>query len=65
MPRKVEFRVEDIGESRPDDPKGRGVGRELTTTAGYPNIDMEKLPSRTAAGAAILRIGGLADARRR
>ncbi|MBH63520.1 MAG: 16S rRNA (guanine(527)-N(7))-methyltransferase RsmG [Alphaproteobacteria bacterium] len=42
-------------------PKGQDVGRELTAVAKYPNIRVDKLPSRTAPGAAILRIKGLAN----
>jgi len=42
-------------------PKGQDVGRELTAIAKYPNIDVDKLSSRTAPGAAILRIKGLAN----
>ncbi len=45
-------------------PKGRDVERELTMAANYPSIDVDRLPSRTAAGATILRIGGLADGER-
>jgi len=42
-------------------PKGQDVEHELTAIAKYPNIDVDKLPSRTASGAAILRIKGLAN----
>ena len=42
-------------------PKGQDVEYELTAIAKYPNIDVDKLPSRTAPGAAILRIKGLAN----
>ena len=47
-------------------PKGQDVGAELTKITRYANIDVDRLPSRTAAGAAVLRIeglgtGGLAD----
>ena len=42
-------------------PKGQDVEHELTAIAKYPNIDVDKLPSRTAPGAAILRIKGLAN----
>ena len=42
-------------------PKGQDVERELTAIAKYPNIDVDKLPSRTAPGAAVLRIKGLAN----
>ena len=42
-------------------PKGQDVERELTAIAKYPNIYVDKLPSRTAPGAAILRIKGLAN----
>lgn len=42
-------------------PKGQDVGRELTAVTKYPNIHMDKLPSCTDPGAAILRIRGLAN----
>ena len=42
-------------------PKGQDVARELTAVAKYPKIHVDKLPSRTAPGAAILRIKGLAN----
>ncbi len=40
-------------------PKGQDVGSELGRITKYANIDIDRLPSRTAAGAAILRVGGL------
>ena len=40
-------------------PRGQDVERELTLIAKYTNIIVDKLPSRTAPGAAILRIKGL------
>ena len=39
--------------------KGQDVARELTAAPKYPNMHVDKLPSRTAPGAAILRIKGL------
>lgn len=42
-------------------PKGQDVGRELTAITKYPNIHMDRLSSRTAPGAVILRIEGLAN----
>ena len=40
-------------------PRGQNVGSELMEITKYANIDVDRVPSRTAAGAAILRIEGL------